>query len=326
MTQLDTSDWLARGGDIPELLNRLGSGSVPHAMLLTGKAEDAIHFTEYLAKWLLCIGDRPPCGECDACKMFSAQTHPDYHVLEAERGSALKTAQIEALQDRLRLRAHTGRRTVYVIRGIDLATPVAANRLLKILEEPSANVVAVLTAGHPQRVLSTVRSRCFWYRLPEADLEPVWDDPFSTTLHAAWTDPENGEFAGVLKQVVEWTQALQDGKEPALLLASSLLKISATFDVSDVLQLLSAWLRDVMHVATGHEAFLRFASWKPDLERQAARWSVAEIGEAIRLTVEARKRLQSHVAVNLNVEQFCIRLRGVFGSVHHRRGPVQTGR
>ncbi|MCL6548527.1 MAG: hypothetical protein K6T30_06425, partial [Alicyclobacillus sp.] len=307
----------ARHPELNRLRRQLETGDIPHAVLLSGPPDRTWAVAEFLAQVLVCTGSGPgvpaPCGQCPDCRRYQASAHPDVHLVRSE-GGALKTAAVEELQEALRLRAHSGGRTVYVLAGIDGATPVAANRLLKTLEEPSPGVVAILTAEAPRRVLPTIRSRCFEYRLT--------DDP------AALFPPsgaEDASFAGVVSQVIQWTEKLLGRSDPPLVLAESLLEIAQSVGLPDCLGILSEWLRDVMHWRIGSRDQVRFSGYEEALERQARLAELPQWAQAVRLTLEANTRLQAHVISQLNVDQLCIRLRRVFDVVHSGGGPLQAG-
>jgi len=73
-------------------------------------------------------------------------------------------ASVRLLQRRIRLTPVLGRRKVVVLADaerlvVQEASPEAANALLKLLEEPAADTVVLLTAADPQALLPTVRSR-----------------------------------------------------------------------------------------------------------------------------------------------------------------------
>jgi DNA polymerase-3 subunit delta' len=63
-----------------------------------------------------------------------------------------------------------GRRKVFLIAGAERlvpqeANPEAANALLKLLEEPPADTIVILTTQDPNRLLPTIRSRMVQLRL-----------------------------------------------------------------------------------------------------------------------------------------------------------------
>lgn len=100
------------------------------------------------------------CGECVSCLKIAGNTHPDVLVI-APDGDHLKIDQIrETLQYAVVLKPLEARTKVYILDEAQSLTLEAANSLLKLLEEPPANVVLVLITSQPQGLLPTIRSRC----------------------------------------------------------------------------------------------------------------------------------------------------------------------
>lgn len=58
-----------------------------------------------------------------------------------------------------------GRRTVIVLTNVDTMRKETANAFLKLLEEPSGNILFILTAAQPDQLLPTIISRCQQIRL-----------------------------------------------------------------------------------------------------------------------------------------------------------------
>jgi len=151
----------------------IASGRLHHAWLLTGpegigKATLAMQF----ARILLLAED----GNSPAGKRVSAGTHAD--LLRIARGLDEKKNRLRAeivadevrpAGDFLRRTAAEGGWRVVLIDGADRMNRNAANALLKILEEPPARAVLILTCDAPGRLLPTIRSRC--RLLPLAPLE-----------------------------------------------------------------------------------------------------------------------------------------------------------
>ena len=83
-------------------------------------------------------------------------------------------ATVRLLQRRAALTSVEGGRRVFIIGEADRlvpqeSSPEAANALLKLLEEPPAGSLFVLTTVDPRRLLPTIRSRAVPVRLQPAD-------------------------------------------------------------------------------------------------------------------------------------------------------------
>lgn len=143
---------------------------LPHALLLHGPPGlGKLAFALRLCRVLLCqqpVATDPDeglaaCGQCKSCLLFTAGTHPDWLRLSpAEQGRPITVDQVRAVIEFLALRPHTAGRQVVLLVPAEAMNVNAANSLLKVLEEPTAESYFVLVAHQPARLLVTVRSRC----------------------------------------------------------------------------------------------------------------------------------------------------------------------
>lgn len=77
-----------------------------------------------------------------------------------ERSMGILTEQIIALQHKASFMPGEGSKKIFIISQADRLHPSAANKLLKLLEEPPAHVVFILVTSRPDGLLPTIRSRC----------------------------------------------------------------------------------------------------------------------------------------------------------------------
>lgn len=175
--------------------------AMPHALMLSGQAGLGKRTTAlFLAKSLLCEAERAgqgACGKCPSCHLYDAGNHPDLRTIEVGRedaqapespeeesetpakkpGRQIPVDAIRALADFVAITAHRGRAKVVVIAPAEAMNPNAANALLKMLEEPPGGVTYFILVSHrPDRVLPTIRSRCFRvpFGLPAPDIALDW--------------------------------------------------------------------------------------------------------------------------------------------------------
>jgi DNA polymerase-3 subunit delta' len=171
------------------------SARLPHALLIYGaRGLGKLALAEGIAQFLLCESSAAPrpCGACAGCRWFAAGNHPDFRRVEpevlapaaeaAEEGAEpparrgkpsteIKVEQVRALAAFLNLGSHRGRSRVALVHPAEEMNAVAANALLKGLEEPPAGAMFVLVSHRPARLLPTVRSRCVALPVPIPALE-----------------------------------------------------------------------------------------------------------------------------------------------------------
>jgi DNA polymerase-3 subunit delta' len=151
--------------DFNRLLAGAASSRMHHALLLAGPSGIGKRlFAERLGRALLCefpdvAGD---CGQCKACRLMVAGTHPDcLRISPEEPGKQIRIAQVrEELLDFVVRTASVSTRKVVMIEPAEAMNLATANCLLKSLEEPSPDTFLLLVSDAPVRLLPTIRSRC----------------------------------------------------------------------------------------------------------------------------------------------------------------------
>ena len=158
------------------LSNALKQEKIAPAYLFTGpRGTGKTSSARILAKSLNCLNSaRPtpePCGQCEACKAIAVGSALD--VMEIDAASNTGVDNIREIIERSRFAPVQCRYKVYAIDECHMLSTAAFNALLKTLEEPPPRVVFILATTDPQRVLSTIISRCqrFDYRrIPLAEM------------------------------------------------------------------------------------------------------------------------------------------------------------
>ncbi len=183
------------------------AGQSHHGMLLTGrsgigKREFALQYCQLLLCDQTSLNRVEPCGDCRNCRLFTAGTHPDFHVLttqaevvngrstlisrysgryhdnrdrKAKPGQIISIDQIRLLIDRFSTHSHISANRVALVLPADAMNINAANALLKLLEEPPSGALFVLVTAEPDRLPATIRSRCMGYVMATPDPQTALD-------------------------------------------------------------------------------------------------------------------------------------------------------
>lgn len=156
---------------------------LPHAIMLAGPRKiGKLQLARALAFRLLCETPQEgfACGNCRACMLNKAETHPDLLFLSPEEGSkSIKVDQVRELTQFLGKTSQQGGFKLVVIDPVEAMNANSANALLKSLEEPSGQTMMLLVCHNPSLVLPTIRSRCQMRLLPLPSSEVVlnWLQP-----------------------------------------------------------------------------------------------------------------------------------------------------
>lgn len=292
------------------LLKLLKGARLPHAVLLIGSVNDTRDAARYLAQVLLCIADERPCGTCPVCLQFASGSCTDF--FEAG-GESIRKGDVEMLQHWLPVKGH-GATKVYSLYGAHTMTGVAANRILKTLEEPHGGVHAILTASSRHAVLSTIRSRSSTFTVQSQTHFSQSDFEVIPLLQSVIHPEENDLFDGFVDKMVRWTQMWLVHGEPSLILAAELQSLAQDVSAEKCLIILVEWFRDILYTRIG-QSDIRFHEWSAQIEQFAPMLEIGQWTRALNIVIESRLRLRSNVVALLNFEQMCIRLQGVSSDV-----------
>lgn len=119
---------------------------------------------QYIAAVFLCTDPAPehaPCGHCHSCRMILGGGHPDFIKVTPSLksgGYKLDTDLRDIISDAL-IAPNESEYKVYLIADMDKTPPGSQNALLKLIEEPPAHVVIILTASSKEYFLPTILSR-----------------------------------------------------------------------------------------------------------------------------------------------------------------------
>lgn len=151
-----------------------------HAVLihsLPGMGEQSLIYA--LSRWIMCQqpDGQKSCGQCRACQLMQAGTHPDYYQLLPPAGkNGIGIDAVRQLSNALCEYSRMGADKLVCLPQAEQLSEAAANALLKTLEEPPQRTWFLLSCHQPQRLPATLRSRCAYWHLtaPEHTYAQHW--------------------------------------------------------------------------------------------------------------------------------------------------------
>ena len=147
---------------IKSLTNTLKTDKLSHAYLVVG--EDSLYSDEFIlsfVKAIFCLENKNKefysCENCKNCNSINHGNYVDFYKLSSE--TSIKKDEIQTLKSDLSVKSFYGKK-IYWIKDIEKMTEQAANSLLKILEEPEDDIIAILSCKNISAILPTIISRC----------------------------------------------------------------------------------------------------------------------------------------------------------------------
>ncbi|PLT32629.1 DNA polymerase III subunit delta' [Bacillus sp. V5-8f] len=310
------------------LKNSINKGRVAHAYLLegekgTGKKAIGIVF----AKSLLCqqpLEGYLPCEQCSNCRRITSGNHPDVHLVEPE-GLSIKKEQIKNLQEEFTKKSVEASRKIYMIVAADKMSVQAANSLLKFLEEPPSDTVAILITEQIQRMLPTILSRCQTIKLKPLSPENVKKklmehDIDSQTASIASFITHNLEeglnisteewFAQAQKIVLKLYEVLHSNPMRALVYLQEewFVHFKEKEQLDRGLDLLFLIYRDLLYIQLDKRNLVIFQNKLGEFESHALQISQKRLADKMGHILEAKRKLMSNTNPQLLMEQLVLNL------------------
>ena len=313
------------GWAVALLRRRLAAGRASHAYLFTGPPQiGKTLLARTLAQALNCPEPDPPCGRCPTCTRIAGGSHPDVRVVKGEGASdSLKIDQVRALQREAALFPYEGRKRVFILRRMDLASTEAANSLLKTLEEPPAHVVLILTAVDLDALPPTVVSRC-----QRLDLRPLSRGRVEAALREMGVGGDQARLlAGLSAGRIGW--AIDAGHDTALLSrrqreldhlvrllpASRVERLSLAESLGrdprasrEMLELWAAWWRDLLLLSGRGDGPVVNVDRLAELRTLARPERLGEVWATLQALQSAAAQIEDNVSPRLALEGLLLKL------------------
>lgn len=155
----------------------MDAGRLPHALLMEGPPGSGRRsFARRVAQAAVCLSaEDKPCGVCAGCRKALAETHPDISQTGGGGGArSFHVDAIRAIRETAYILPNEAPRRVILLTQAEDMTETAQNALLKILEEPPAHVLFILTCENRSQMLPTIQSRSVCIALGAVEEEEGW--------------------------------------------------------------------------------------------------------------------------------------------------------
>ncbi|MBI3038627.1 DNA polymerase III subunit gamma/tau [bacterium] len=192
----------------------VAQSKVSHAYLFSGpRGTGKTSAARLLAKILNCRAPRADlgksydaCRKCDICLRIEDQNFMD--IIEIDAASNNGVDDIREMREKVKFVPIEGKFKIYIIDEVHMLSQAAFNAFLKTLEEPPPRVVFVLATTDPQKVPSTIVSRCQHFDFFSISRMVMARKISEIVLKERSEDPENfpevsGEVINLISQFAE---------------------------------------------------------------------------------------------------------------------------
>jgi len=242
---------------------------------------------QVFAQAILC---KELCGECANCKKLLSNNHPDVSYFPTK--NQLLVEDSNKISAESFVKPIFADKKIFVIYDIDKSTEEAQNKLLKVFEEPNENVFYLISTSNMEKVLPTIRSRCFKIylgKILQKDIEGEINQKCDKQLVLELGRENLGKTVALsnMKDLTEIFEiavsVLKDMKasKQVVVYANKILSKKDNFDL--FIEILSVLLEDILAKLCKKEDLMILKSKKDLVSQIAGDYSVKSICEIEKL-------------------------------------------
>lgn len=302
------------------LYRQLKSLNISHAYIIeTNNYYRGYDFALSFAKAILCPTKNVNynlCGNCDLCTQIDNGNSTELEIVRPD-GIWIKKDQLNGLQKDFSTKAVTASTKVYIIDQAEKMNEAAANSILKFLEEPEDNIVAILVVNNAEMLLDTISSRCQKVKLinkknviGNTDLERVANYIFDDkTKQIEFIQSEQSK--NMLSSVIKFIKSIENNKRDTLLkentICSIILKDKLLFQ--EYLKILLLMYNEALNYTIIKSGKI-FVENRDVLELIVSKNDTDSLANKIITILKLEERLKYNCNLNLVLDKLIIMLEG----------------
>lgn len=324
---MDFNQIIGHEKQIESLKNAIDKGSISHSYLFEGeeglgKKKVALAFS----KTLLCKeGSNHPCNICSSCIKFNTGNHPDFKIIEPEKG-LINLKKVEELIKSVSTAPFESKRKIFLIDESHTMNLEGKNKLLKTLEEPPEFMNIILVTSRSNNLLPTIVSRC-----QSVKFYPIDSSRISNLLVKEYSiDSDKAKFIseftkGSVGKSIELCSSIDffQKRDEIIKIIDSILKgdttkaLSSTDlfnsnkeNINELLDIMLYWFRDVLVYKELGESALILNKDKFEILSNQSFVDLNKINDIIYRIEETKANIKSNVNFGLSIETMLLNIQG----------------
>lgn len=297
------------------LKNSVSKNKLSHAYLLEAngyknKKKLALAF----AKMILCpyhYSNNLKCVDCTQCKNIDKDIFPEVKIIEPD-GLWIKKEQLDELQKEFSEKSIFSNKKIYIINHADRLNKSAANSILKFLEEPEENIIAILITDNIYQLLDTIVSRCQIISFSKE--HSISSLSFIEKIKNYITINENKNLTdeileNQIGQVIEFVIYFEKNKLDTLLKTQKLWhnNFKEKDDVLFAFDAMILFYQDILNMKLGRNLKI-FTQYEPQMKEIISHNSVHSITDKINIMIKTKAKINVNTNASLLIDKLILEL------------------
>lgn len=275
------------------MMNEINTNHISHAYLIDeNNCYESFDFVIAFIKEILCIGLDQESRQV-ICRRIDDGNYPELKIIEPD-GMLIKKQQILDLQKMFSMVAVEGNKRIYLIKDAEKMRSETANSMLKFLEEPENNIIAILMTNNFNNMLSTIISRCQIIRLNnELDVN-LENDLDRDVLNFVKCIENDGINTIMNEQDILFNKINIKDREDLIVFFDKMIDM----------------YYDIMKIVIGN-LNVKYIDFKEEFISIANNYTYDKILDIINLLIKYRDAIKNNVNINLLVDSMIVSMGGI---------------
>lgn len=306
------------------MMNAILNNRLTHAYLFETKGyPKALDMALSFCKFIICNHHSQTTGNnqvCNICNKIDSNNYDEIKIISPD-GLWIKKEQLDELQIQFSKKAIYGDKKIYIINGAEHLNYSSAASILKFLEEPEDNIIAILITDNAYNVLETIVSRCQiipFSKIGSKELEKYNEySKMLVNIGVNFTNNEN-ELLDFLqnkeekiRRSVNFINYYEVNKKATLLNLNKLFN-EVFVEKTDILlafDIFILYYKDIVNYMCKRKIDL-FSEYEIDIEKISKENSIEIIVDKIRVITDMKQNISFNVNSNLLLDKLILLLEG----------------
>ena len=275
------------------MMNEIKNNHISHAYLIDeNNNSESFNIVMAFVKEVLCSKLDSESGQV-LRKRIDDGNYPEIKIIKPD-GMLIKKQQILDLQQAFSRSAIEGSKRVYIICDADKMRNETANSMLKFLEEPDNNVMAILMTNNFNSLLSTIVSRCQIIRLNNDE-----------------NDNANSEVDELVLNFIEF---LENNQIKTIIKEQDLIfNLIGTKERDKFIIFFDKMIDmyyDILKISTGNQTII-YNNYLDKFTMIAKKNAQNKIIDKINILIKMKDRIKNNVNINLLIDSLIVSIGGM---------------
>lgn len=252
----------------------------------------------------------------DLSKVIDNGNYPDLEIINPD-GQWIKKEQLDRLQSKFSTKSIYGNKKIYIINGAEYLNTSSSNSILKFLEEPEPNIIAILITKNPNNILDTIKSRCINFTFSSTKKN---GDLLDKILSFLYNDEESknkfieqNNTLEIIEQVLYFIKYYESNKLRSLIHIYNLWfnKINDKNKNIFALYTMLLFYKDVINQKMNKNLDF-FNEYTEFIEKISNINSIKSISQKINIIIETIEKNKVNVNLNLNIDNMIMEMENIY--------------